>query len=146
MVAKPIAYLDTSLYVRRFVREGGTESTLRLLSRFSLVSSFLLQIETASAISRKRAEGVLSDEELERVRDEVFAGLRHISFVVVDASVAKQAREAVSKHGLRSLDAVHLGTALFLRESVGADIPFLTADARLADAAHRERFRVLGAG
>lgn len=142
---KPLAYLDTSLYVRQFVEEAGAKAASRLLSRYSLASSFLLQVEAVSVVSRKRAEGNLSDKEIERIQDEVLEGLRHISFVVLDGNVAGRGRNVVSNHGLRSLDAVHLGTAILLRESLGAEIPFLTVDARLAGAARREGFKVIEA-
>jgi predicted nucleic acid-binding protein len=59
--------------------------------------------------------------------------------------VAKLSGELVEKHPLRALDALHLASALFLRERVRSDIFFSSFDGKLNEAAQAEGLAVPGA-
>ena len=49
--------------------------------------------------------------------------------------VLSQAEELVQKTGLRTLDALHVASALTFQAASGLTIPFITADVRQRDAA-----------
>lgn len=84
------------------------------------VSSALLGLEAIRACSRHK--GGYAQDAREWLLD--------VSLLPIDDAVLEEAI-SLRPARLRSLDTVHLATALSLRESVGA---FLTYDARLAEA------------
>jgi hypothetical protein len=128
-------YLDSSAIVKLVVLESGTTELLAELDHWpDRVSSSMARVEVhralrragASPALRVRADAVLSSLALLRVDDMVLA--RAASF-----------RDPM----LRTLDAIHLATALSLGDAPEA---FVTYDARLARAATRQRLRVVSPG
>ena len=119
-----VVYLDSSAIIKLIAPEAETPGLLAYLAeRPRLVSSALSRVETHRAI--RRAGGTRSDR---RRAEEVLA---RIALVRIDESILQQAGDLPPAE-LRTLDAVHLATAL----SVGPDLAELvTYDRRLADAA-----------
>jgi uncharacterized protein len=124
-------YLDSSAIVKLIVVERETDALYSTLAAWpDRVSSALARVELhrtlwrvrAPRSIRARAEAVLAGLVLVRLDDPVLA--RAVSF-----------RSA----SLRALDAIHLATALSLGDDPGA---FITYDARLADAARKQRLNV----
>jgi len=58
--------------------------------------------------------------------------------------VREKAERLVATHPLRAADALQLGAALVAADGSPATLPFVTLDQRLAAAAGREAFPVLG--
>lgn len=118
-----VAYLDTSAFVKLVVREPGSAALRRALAghgRFA--ASRLMAAEAARAI-RRTGNGAA----MERLP----AVLRGVALVEVDAELLRAAA-VLDPPELRTLDAIHLATALAL----GGDLAALyTYDDRLADAA-----------
>jgi len=50
----------------------------------------------------------------------------------------KSAGDLAEKYGLRGFDALHLASALELKEATASGVKFSTSDARLGEAAARE--------
>jgi len=44
--------------------------------------------------------------------------------------ILAKAEEIVKDHNVRTLDAVHLASAIVIRDSIGTQLPFITADDR----------------
>lgn len=87
------------------------------------VSSALLGVEAIRACSRHRPEYARDAREW----------LLDVSLLPLDDALLDRAT-SLEPAGLRSLDALHLATALSLRDEIGA---FFTYDERLAEAAVR---------
>jgi predicted nucleic acid-binding protein len=87
------------------------------------VSSALLGVEAVRACSRHRSVYVGDAREW----------LRDVALLPIDDALL-DAATSVEPPTLRSLDAIHLATALSVREEIGA---FFTYDERLAEAAER---------
>lgn len=117
-----LAYLDTSAFVKAVLREA-EEGALRveLAEWDGYVSSALLGVEAIRACSRHRSEYVRDAEEW----------LLDVSLLPLEDALLAEAA-SLRPAGLRSLDALHLATALSIRDDLGA---FFTYDGRLADAA-----------
>ena len=49
--------------------------------------------------------------------------------------VLAKAEEIVKDHNVRTLDAVHLASVIVIRDSIGIQLPFITADDRQLAAA-----------
>lgn len=128
-----LAYLDTSAYVKLPLEEAGHGSLRSELSRWDgYVSSMLLGVEAIRACARY-GRGYAEDAR---------AWLEGMALLPLDDTVLDVAT-ALSPAGVRTLDALHLATALTVRDEIGA---FFTYDQRLAEAAADHGFRVCHPG
>jgi predicted nucleic acid-binding protein len=130
-----LVYLDASAIVKLVGRERESAELAEWLSlRDEAVSSALSSMEVRRALRRAGASAE-AFREAERQ-------LQLVTLVEVQSPVLELAGRIPGAH-LRSLDAIHLATAL----SIGA-LPdaFLTYDARLADAATRQGLAVVHPG
>lgn len=124
-------YLHTSAFVKLIRGEGETsalQAFLRQRPGAPLVSSALLVVETRRAILRE-APGQLARADLLLTR-------------IDQVDVTRAVLEAASRlpdPALRSLDAIHLATALQLDQDLEA---LVTYDSRLAAAAERQKLPV----
>ncbi|MDO8434926.1 MAG: type II toxin-antitoxin system VapC family toxin [Candidatus Binatus sp.] len=138
-------FWDSSALVPLFNAEPRTadaESWLR--SDPDITIWCLTRVEVLSALSRRRREFALSDNEYNIARNELgFASPNW--FQVTDFErVRIEAERIVSVHPLRAADALQLGAALVAADGEPETLELVTLDRRLADAARRERFPVLG--
>lgn len=129
-------YLDASALVKLATPEAETRALRRALDRYDTrLTSRLAMVEVARALVRR---GVASAALVDAVA-EAFTGL---AVVELDPTVA-EAAGTVAPPTLRSPDAVHLASALSIREDLTAVI---TYDHRLADAARAAGLEVMAPG
>lgn len=125
-------YVDTSALAKTILTEPGSEAVLALLAPLrsdEVWSSEVTRTELVRAVAR--APGGRPD--LARQR------LRRATLVAVTTSLLETAA-ALTPATVRSLDAIHLATAL----SLGSDLDaVLTYDERMADAARDHGLTVL---
>ena len=115
-------YVDSSALVKLVVSEAESEALRRYLDTSEEpISSILATVEVARAVGRV-ATGSEAD---------VVAVFDSVAIVSLDARIAATAA-ALAPASLRSLDAIHLATALELRSELSA---FVCYDERLAAAA-----------
>ncbi len=122
MSADKIVYLDSSAIVKLVVKESETVALRRFLRRRpALVSSALARAEVLRAVmlhgekATKTAEAVLARFELLRINDRVL-----------------RTAGSLPPAGLRTLDAIHLASALTLKNNLTHVVCY---DDRLTDAA-----------
>jgi hypothetical protein len=128
-------YLDTSAIIKLIVPERESVALEAALADWpDWVSSRLAAVECRRALRRARAPRAAGHR-----ADQVLAA---ITLVRLDDPVLKLA-ETVGTPALRTLDALHLATALSLGDDPDA---FLTYDDRLAIAARRAGLNVLQPG
>jgi uncharacterized protein len=121
-------YLDTSAFVKLVLAEPESSALRRELQGTELLSSVLLSVEGRRAARRY---GELADR---RAR----AALTAITLLPLDEAILQAAAE-LDPPELRSLDALHLATAV----SLGADLRRLYCyDNRLTSAAESLGFEV----
>lgn len=115
-------YLDASAAVKLVVTEPETAPLERfLVDQVTRVSNRVLAVEVIRTVRRRSPESL----------DQARSMLEVMEFVELDGEVAGRAG-ALEPAGLRSLDAIHLASALMLAPELDA---FITYDARQADAA-----------
>jgi hypothetical protein len=115
-------YLDASAAVKLVVSEPESASVRQFVaSQLTRVSSRVLAVELMRAVTRA-SPGAL---------DQARALLDVTEFVELDVVIAERAA-LLEPVGFRSLDAIHLGSALELGDELDA---FVTYDPRQADAA-----------
>lgn len=126
-------YLDASAIVKLVVREAESEALRTEVEAWSeLASSIVSRVEVPRAV--RRILGVRPGSE------EVSAAvLDGIAYLDVDVALARDAAQ-LEPTDLRSLDAIHIASAV----SLGADLGAIsTYDRRLADAARLRGIAVI---
>jgi uncharacterized protein len=125
-VTAEVAYLDSSALVKLVFSEPES-AALRafLVESRSPVSSVLARIELARVVNRLNPS--------RETRALAAAVLQRIALIAVDDPIITRAGE-IGPATLPALDAIHLATALSIREDLAG---LVTYDRRLADAARR---------
>ena len=117
-----LAYLDTSAFVKAPLGERDARALAAAADEWGMrASSAILRVEAIRAAARVGSPAV----------EAVDAALRRVVLVPVDDEVIDIASH-VADPGVRSLDTIHLATALSLGDDLGV---LLTYDARMARAA-----------
>jgi uncharacterized protein len=136
-----LAYLDSSALVKLIVRERGTEQVAVLWAEADAhVSTSLLRVEARSAIARARLGGRLSKRQSAAASAALASVLDEIDYVEPRTEIVELAGKLAERHALRAYDAVHLASALALRDRL---VAFATWDRGLADAAHASGLAVV---
>lgn len=130
MVEFARVYIESSVILRWTLREPGA---LTAVNWVSASSSELLAVEMRRTFDRVRLTKTMSKRKLAQLRDEVEKNLAAITLVPMDQSVLKRAGEPFPTP-LKTLDAIHLATALILNNAIG-EIVLLTHDRQLGVAA-----------
>lgn len=99
--------------------------------------------ECLSGLYRRARAGGLHHEELARAKRRVVLFDQSSDVVLPTEAVRSRAERLLGVHPLRAGDALQLAAALLASEENPADLPFVTLDQRLADAARKEGFPVL---
>ena len=108
-----------------------------------IVASHLTTVEVSSGLWRRRHAREISVA-AHLASDAVFAKLsRYWMTVAITDAVVDEAVSLVSRHALRTGDAVQLGSAIVARRTLRTTLRFVTFDKRLAVAARAEGFSVL---
>jgi predicted nucleic acid-binding protein len=92
-------------------------------------------VEVLSALSRRRTAGELTQRDFLAIKSRLHKDRAYWELVEVGPIVLSQAEELVQRAGLRTLDALHVASALTFQAASGLTIPFVTADVRQRDAA-----------
>jgi predicted nucleic acid-binding protein len=125
------AYFDSSAIVKLGRPETESQALIDYLDEHqpNALTSMLADVEVRRTLDRLRARGAEPNEHLR-------------GFFLIDLSRDVRDLAAEVAPELRSLDAVHLATAL----SIGVELDFVTYDDRLAAAARAAGLRVVQPG
>ena len=133
-----ILYLDTSALVKLYVREAMSGKTRALVDRAEAVAtSVVTYAETRATFARLLRNKSTS---VRRHRERTTKlNLDWDKFLRIELSPAlvRLAGETAEHHGLRGFDAIHLASALWLRDQSPAALSFVAFDQRLIEAAKR---------
>ena len=117
----PLSYVDASALVKLVLAEPGSEAMLRWYVGSERVATSRIGIVETNRAARRREH---DPSHLEAV-------LASIEIVEFDAAIARRAA-LIGPPGLRTLDAIHVASALALSGELDA---FVTYDQRVVDAA-----------
>lgn len=120
-----VLYLDSSAMVKLVASEPESPALSARIADAATVSSEIARVEVLRAIRRSGGDR----EMLQRGREVI----RRVGLLRVDGRVLELAAD-VEPADLRTLDAIHLASALILSEGLGA---FVTYDRRLVAAAEQ---------
>lgn len=134
-------YVDSSVLLRVVLGESGR---LRIWPKIDgAVASELIVLECLRTIDRARIRLRLEDDDVAGRREAVFEAVEAFSLVPIEPPVLERAAEPFPTM-LGSLDAIHLASALLVRDRF-EDLSFATHDDELAIGARALGFRVHGA-
>jgi hypothetical protein len=126
-------YLDASAAVKLVVSEPESASVRQFVAaQVTRVSSRALAVELIRAVARASPDSL----------DQARSLLEVMEFIELNVEIAERAA-LLEPVGLRSLDAIHLASALVLSDELDA---FITYDARQADAARTLGLSVMSPG
>jgi predicted nucleic acid-binding protein len=132
-------YLDSSAWVKRYFEEAGSEVVDGLFSQSeTLGCSPLGLVEVGSAMARKRTAGSVSVGEFEARRASLLKDWHHFLRSEPSPSIMQRAFDLTDACSLRGADAVHLASALALKEELDLgfdEFTFVASDAELKAAA-----------
>ncbi len=130
------AYFDTSAVVKLYVEEPGSEHVHTLSARNRPLSSVILSVEVVSALARRQRSGDLSGEARNAALGNFRKDLPSFDLVELTADIRQRAEAALLSYSLRTLDAIHIASALFMREALSlTGLPFITSDRRQQEGA-----------
>ncbi len=134
-------YLDSSVLLGRL--QGERAAAIPWARWKHAYSSVLLRVEVLRTIERSRLRQALTDQEVAALISQAHAIFATVEVVAMSQPILDRASQSFPT-ALGTLDALHLATALRLREIGGIEMKFLTHDAELAIAARSMNFTVQG--
>lgn len=137
-----IAYVDSSVILRYALNEPGP--TFNWGSVDGAVSSSLAEVECFRALDRARLAGALDEVAHARSRELIYRLLGTCDVIEPARPILERASMPLPMN-LKTLDAIHLATALFYREATGSAVQMVTHDRALARASLAMGLEVIGA-
>jgi predicted nucleic acid-binding protein len=134
------AYLDSSVLLRAIFKQPNSLGSWRSIN--VSVSSELIRVECLRTIDRVTLIARLEQDEAASRRASAMELLHGVNIVPLDRTILDRAAEPFPT-SLGTLDAIHLSTALLVREEF-EDLVFATHDRALGLAARAMGFQVEG--
>ena len=120
-------YLDSSTVLRVLFRQP--DRLVEWGSWEEAYSSELMGVEARRAIDRLRLESSLDDEGVAQAKEELRRIEAGIDLVPITRPVLRRAGQPMASP-VKTLDAIHLATAVMLQEHLGTSVVFATHDDR----------------
>ena len=135
-------YAESSAVLSWLLGEArGEAARERLLAADVVITSDLTLIECDRVLHRAETVGELDAETVRNMREQLFAAADHWIAFSIDPEVVERARRRFPSEPIRSLDAIHLSTALLVRSLV-TELELLCWDERIRENADRLGFDV----
>jgi predicted nucleic acid-binding protein len=132
-------FFDSSAFVKRYVREEGTDVVLSWCDQATeLCLSGIALPEIVSAFCRLLREDLVSPVQYRHLKTMLMADISDAAICDLTPEVIRHSIISLEKNVLRGMDAIHLGSALALNVDL-----FVSADARQCDAATQAGLRVV---
>jgi len=132
--------VDTSALVKLFVTEPDSAAVVQTLTSADEIATSVIAItELLATLARLHRDHRLNNRSYARTKARAQAQLATIPVLVaVNDALAYDGAALAETHGLRTLDALHLASALTVSADRGETFLFLTFDLRLSSAAAAE--------
>jgi predicted nucleic acid-binding protein len=138
-------FWDASAIAPLLVDDPSRESLLNLLDEDAgMVAWWGTPVEIASALARREREGLMTADEVAAALTTARALALNWHEVAASDPLRRSAERLLRVHPLRAADSLQLAAALVAANHDPPSIEFVCLDTRLAAAARREGFSVLG--
>ena len=142
----PAAYFDSSVLLSVLLNESRSEVCAPIWDEQKIrVSSILLGAECWTGVRRhflRMGIGIQAKWKEERIAF-LEKALDKVELKSVDPEIVNILKKNPKLADCRTLDALHLATALFFREQADGDLLFVTLDPELREFARKFQFKVL---
>jgi uncharacterized protein len=138
-----IAYFDTSVLVKRYVNERGSILARSLFRRFRVLSCVLFPLEAVSTCARLKAIGELSERGFSAIMARLSTDRRQWELLELTTPILARAEEVLQRTQIRTLDALHVASALIFQDRSSAALPFVTADEWQRQAAQQMGLQII---
>ena len=140
-----IYYLDASALVKVYSHEDGTKAMVNLLkSNSSFYSSVVIYSEVLFALRRKLENGEITKEGFSKqikFFESHFQAL--INRVQINENIFDLLRQRILSYSVKALDAIHLASALWLKENIDTDCKFICSDKELLRVSKQEGLPII---
>ena len=131
-------FFDSSAFAKRYLEEAGSDTVLGWCDKATeIVLSGIALPEIISALCRLRREGRLKESQYRQLKGLLMADIADIAICDLTPAVMAASLASLENGPLRTMDAIHIGSAVALKADV-----FVTADKRQAHAAKRAGLKV----
>lgn len=131
-------FFDSSGLAKRYIHERGSDALESILAEASEVAiSLICPPEIISALSRLRRQAMLSAPQSEQAKSALFDDVEDMSVCGITVPVVLKAIDLLETHALRTMDALHVATAIEWK----ADL-FVSSDRRQIRAAAASGLRI----
>jgi uncharacterized protein len=138
-----ILYLDTSNLAKLYLaEEGSADVEEAALAAEAVTSSKIAYVETRVALARAFRDRRIDERILQATQQKFEGEWPGLAAVEVSDFVLREAADLGDRHPVRASDAVHLASALQVRDLNRQEVLFSTSDRRLRDAAIAEGLSV----
>ena len=139
-----IVYFDTSALVKRYLVETDSPAIETLWNNASrAVASEILYDEMAATFARKKREMPDDLEAIERAHALFRAEWLSMRRMAVNDDIHRTVEDLLLRHRLRGADAIHLASAVLIRDLLQDSVTFACADVALVNAARAEGLTVV---
>ena len=125
---RPLAYFDTSVIVKNYIREAGSDRARQLLRSHRVVTSAIAAIETISAFRRNLASKAIDEAGYSVISKRFQKDRAKLAVLELSDNILASAEQYVDNYNVRALDAIHLATAMVMGVRFPKQLPFITSD------------------
>jgi len=97
------AYCDTSVLLKRYIREAGSDRAMALMHRHPVISAAIAPLEMRSALRRVESDGLISGNALQATLKRVDSERMKWDLVVVSEEILQLAEGIAVDYNVRSL-------------------------------------------
>jgi uncharacterized protein len=134
--------MDSSAILKRYISEVGTRWVKSIVSptmQNTIVVCDLTAVEVVSAFARHQREGKMTLAQVTMMeRRYLTHHRREYVAAPLNRAILTQSRTLLKRHKLRTVDAIHLASAVELSHTFSVSITFVTSDKDLLAAATAE--------
>jgi predicted nucleic acid-binding protein len=138
-----IYYFDASAFVKAFNVELGSERIIEILnSGLPIYSSCIIYPEILFTLRRKKEAGEIDEDSFKQLIINLDESWNYLNVINV-SSVLNILREKVIKYSLKALDAIHLASAIWIKENIDEDCIVVCSDKELLKICKIEEFEII---
>jgi predicted nucleic acid-binding protein len=139
-----IVYLDTSSLVKLYVEEIDSEKIKNVARDAAVISTAkVAYAEARAAFARKQKEDGFSLSVLRKIVEDLNRDWENYFVVEITDGLIRFAGDIAERYLLRGFDAIHLASAIHLKDRMNSEIYFSSYDARLNQSAEKEGMIIL---
>ena len=134
-----IYYFDASALVKLYIYEEGSEQVDEVIAQAEMIGTSLIAYpETLSALCRRFRECLFDLKVYNQIRRAFEKDWQRIHVIDFSPQISQSAGKLIHQHGIRTLDAIHLVTAMEFKSWLSTPLTFLCFDDKLSKAAKAE--------